>query len=148
MKRICISLFCLFAALFTGCDNKPKTETPQKQFTTPAAPQMPAGHPAVTQATQPPGKVNPHAGIHPREIPAGSGKQGKVLQIINTNGYTYLEIADNGGKKVWLALPATKVKKGNLIEYPHATAVENFYSKSLNRTFPSLIMVDGIRVIK
>jgi hypothetical protein len=83
-----------------------------------------------------------------QEIPAGVGKKAKVVQTMNSGGYTYVEAADEKGQKAWLALPETKVAVGDAIEYPETPPMVNFQSKTLNKTFDKILFIPGIRVVK
>ncbi len=88
---------------------------------------------------------NPHAGIKPMEIPAGAGHKGKVVNTMNAAGYTYVEVEENG-KKLWVAVMETKVKVGDIVEFPDSPPMQNFQSKTLNRTFEKIIFAPGLRV--
>lgn len=144
MKRTLIVLLALTAFAVAGCKDKPKEVAPQQPAATPAMPgQMPPGHPGAAA----PG-ADPHAGLKATEIPAGSGLKGTVAQTMNSGGYTYVEVADEAGKKVWLALPEMKVSVGDKIEYPDSPPMTNFHSKTLNRTFDKVLFVPGIRINK
>ena len=136
MKKITLTLVSVaILAVVGGCQDKPKTEIPQN----PAKQgQMPAAQPGG----------NPHAGMKAQEIPAGSGKKGKVTQTMNSGGYTYVEAADDKGQKAWLAMPEFKVAVGEKIEYPDTPPILNFSSKTLNKTFDSIHFIPGIRVEK
>ena len=43
--------------------------------------------------------------------PPAISLSGKVVETMNSGGYTYVSV-ENGGKKTWVALPATAVKVG------------------------------------
>ena len=73
--------------------------------------------------------------------------QGKVVSTIDASIYTYIEVSE-GGKTVWLAAPTVAVKKGETVGYDDGAVMTNFYSKSLNRTFDSVIFVGKAVVIK
>jgi hypothetical protein len=136
VKRTSLALLTIAALALAGCQDKPKTEAPK-------APEM-AGQPAGAKA--PAG--DPHAGMKVQEIPAGVGKKAKVVQTMNSGGYTYVEAADEKGEKAWLALPETKVAVGDSIEYPETPPMVNFQSKTLNKTFEKILFIPGIRVVK
>jgi hypothetical protein len=143
VKKSALVLLTIAALAVAGCKDKPKTEAPQQPAAgMPAQPTQPAGQPGVA-----PGG-DPHAGMKAQEIPAGSGKKGKVSQTMNSGGYTYVEAADDKGVKTWLALPEVKVKVGDSIEYPDAPPLANFQSKTLNRTFEKISFIPGIRIVK
>jgi len=68
--------------------------------------------------------------------------KGKVTATMDSGGYTYVEFEENGAK-VWAASAPFKVAVGDTIEFSGALPMENFASKSLNRTFP-LIYFAGV----
>lgn len=136
-KQIVVVLAVTALAAF-GCSKKqeaPKAEAPA------AAPagQMPGAAPAAA-----PGG-NPHAGIQKIEIPAGAGHKGKVLETMNSGGYTYALVEENG-QKLWVAVMETKVEKGAVVEFPDSPPMVNFQSKTLNRTFDKIIFAPGLRI--
>jgi len=69
---------------------------------------------------------------------------GKVVETMNSGGYTYVSL-ENGGKKTWVAVPATVVKVGQMVTCQPGMEMKNFTSKTLNRTFESIIFSGGIR---
>lgn len=73
--------------------------------------------------------------------------KGKVLDVIDTSMYTYLQVSGDKGP-IWLAASKTKVAKGATIGYPNGAVMTNFYSKSLNRTFDTIIFLDKVEVLK
>lgn len=140
MKKSVLVLLTIATLAVAGCNDKPKIEAPQK----PAA-AVPA-QPGQPGAAAPAG--DPHAGMKAQEPAAGAGKKGKVTQTMNSGGYTYVEAADDQGVKVWMAMPEFKVKVGENIEYPDAPPMQNFHSKTLNRTFEKIYFIQGIRIVK
>lgn len=81
--------------------------------------------------------------------PAGEQlpRKGKVLSSIDASIYTYIEMSENG-KTVWIAAPTVKVKKGDMVSFADGAVMSNFFSKSLNRTFESVIFVSKAVVSK
>lgn len=144
MKRTSLVLLTIVALALAGCQDKPKTEAP----TSPGMAGQPAGMPADKSAGAQAPAGDPHAGMKVQEIPAGSGKKAKVVQTMNSGGYTYVEASDDKGQKTWLALPETKVAVGDAIEYPEAPPMVNFQSKTLNKTFEKILFIPGIRITK
>lgn len=136
MKKTFVVMLAIVALAATGC--KKKEEAPKGMAPEAGAPaqQMPAG------AT--PGG-DPHAGLKPQEIPAGSGHKGKVLQTMDSGGYTYVEVEENG-QKLWVAVMQTKVKVGETVEFPDSPPMVNFQSKTLKRTFDKIIFAPGLRI--
>ena len=139
MKKTALVVLSIAALALAGCKDKPKTETAAPA---PQQGQMPGAAPGAA-----PG-ADPHAGMKSQEIPAGAGKKATVTQTMNSGGYTYVEAADDKGVKVWMALPETKVAKGDKIEYPEAPPMVNFQSKTLNKTFEKILFIPGIRIVK
>ncbi len=76
---------------------------------------------------------------------AAIAAEGKVVSSINTKSYTYVEVFQKG-QNIWLASPLVKVKSGNLVRFDEGTMMHNFYSKTLNRTFPSVLFVQQVIV--
>lgn len=67
---------------------------------------------------------------------------GKISDIINVPGYTYVEV-ETGDDKVWAAVPSTSVNIGDEVSLSTATPMQNFYSKTLQREFGVIYFVDG-----
>ncbi len=74
----------------------------------------------------------------------GIALSGKVAETMNAGGYTYISL-EYSGKKTWVAIPATKVKVGQQVTCQPGSEMVNFTSKTLNRTFESIIFSAGIR---
>lgn len=74
-------------------------------------------------------------------------RKGKVISSVDASIYTYIELTENG-KTVWIAAPTVKVKKGDTVRFSDGAAMSNFFSKSLNRTFESVIFVGKAEVAK
>jgi hypothetical protein len=68
---------------------------------------------------------------------------GKVVQTMNSGGYTYVEI-ENKGQKIWVAIGETKIKKGETVTFKPGAVMENFESKTLKRKFDRIIFSDGL----
>ena len=75
--------------------------------------------------------------------PAGLSLSGKVVETMNSGGYTYVSLEQNG-KKTWVAIPAATVKVGQEMTLQPGMEMKNFTSKTLNRTFDSVIFSGGI----
>lgn len=70
---------------------------------------------------------------------------GKVLEAINTGGYTYLHV-EGKEKKEWIAGKASEVKEGDVVSYSKGSIMRNFFSKALNRTFPEILFSGSIQL--
>ena len=68
---------------------------------------------------------------------------GKVIESMDSGGYTYVQI-ENNGKKTWVAVPKTKVVEGQDITFAPGTEMGNFESKTLKRTFDNIIFSGGV----
>ena len=137
VKKTVVVILAVVTLAAMGCKKKeeaPKATAPQGGM---PAQQMPATAPGA----------NPHAGLKPQEIPAGAGHKGKVVSTMNSGGYTYVEVEENG-QKIWVAVMETKVKAGDVVEFPDSPPMVNFQSKSLKRTFDKIIFAPGLRIAK
>ncbi len=96
---------------------------------------------AGASATQPPGH-----GSMGGAAASGSGEalSGKVLQTMNSGGYTYVYLEKKDGSKVWVAVTETKVRTGSQISFQPGMEMRNFESKTLKRTFDSIIFAGGV----
>jgi hypothetical protein len=73
---------------------------------------------------------------------AGPSLSGKVVETMNAGGYTYVRL-ENNGKKTWIAVPQMKAAVGQQMAFQPGQEMTNFTSKSLNRTFDSIIFSNG-----
>ncbi len=67
---------------------------------------------------------------------------GKVVETMNSGGYTYACLEKNG-KRTWVAVPQMKVAVGQQIAFQPGVEMKDFTSKTLNRTFGSIIFSNG-----
>jgi len=74
---------------------------------------------------------------------AGSALSGKVVETMNSGGYTYVCL-EKGGQKTWVAMPQTTVKVGQEVSCKLGMVMPNFTSKTLNRTFDSIVFSEGL----
>ena len=72
----------------------------------------------------------------------GSTLSGKVVETMNSGGYTYINLEKDGTKK-WVAVPTMQVSVGQELELRNGAVMTNFTSKTLNRTFDSIIFSAG-----
>ena len=114
-KKVAIGCsLVLAAALQSGCASTPKTSD--------SAP------PSTTKTTQQP---------RPQVL------SGKVVETIDSGGYTYVNL-EKDGKRVWVAMPPLKVEVGQDLKVWSGTEMGSFTSKTLNRTFDSIIFSPGV----
>ena len=69
--------------------------------------------------------------------------KGTVVETMNSGGYTYLNIANNGQKR-WVAIPQMKIKVGQEVEIAPGVEMGQYASKSLGRTFDSIYFSRGL----
>ena len=71
-----------------------------------------------------------------------SALSGKVVETMNAGGYTYVCL-EKSGKKTWVAVPEMKVTVGQNMSFLPGQEMANFASKSLNRTFDTIVFSGG-----
>ncbi len=102
----------------------------------------------------------PHGGVlttpgaalppgHPAPVPAEIqlSNNGKVLDVLDSDMYTYLQVTSEKGP-LWLAAYKTSVAKGAIVRYSNGIMMSKFYSKALKRTFDLIVFVDRLEVVK
>ena len=100
----------------------------------------------VTSETEPAASTD-QLGQTPFQAPAtpqlvtGSGK---VVQKLDASSYTYIRLDDGAGNETWAAVPKTQLEIGEQIALKGGTVMRNFNSKTLNRTFDSIIFATGV----
>jgi len=70
--------------------------------------------------------------------------RGKVVEKQDASIYTYVRLDDGAGKKIWAAVPQTQLEIGEEIALKGGSVMTNFNSKTLNRTFESIIFASGL----
>jgi len=73
-------------------------------------------------------------------IPEGVTKI-KIIEHQNGAGYTFIKGAINDGSEVWIAVKEMPVEKGETYYYKDAMEMKDFKSKSLNKTFDSILFI-------
>lgn len=68
---------------------------------------------------------------------------GKVAETMNSGGYTYISL-EKENTRTWVAVPQTEVKVGQEISVVPGMTMSSFESKTLNRTFESIIFSPGL----
>jgi hypothetical protein len=114
-----------------------------------AASSLPSGHPPMDGKPQidkglpaSDAKSQGHMGRMDQSDSGLTAVSGKVVETMDSGGYTYVCL-ENGGKKVWVAVPTMKVSVGQELKLRSGQEMTNFKSKSLNRTFDSVIFSAG-----
>lgn len=76
--------------------------------------------------------------------PVGELLTGKVLQTMDSGGYTYVYIQKDDMEKVWVAVAATPIALGTKVSFKGGMDMINFESKSLKRTFEKIVFADSV----
>ena len=74
---------------------------------------------------------------------ASTGLGGKVTETMDSGGYSYVQI-ENDGVKTWVAVPKTKVTVGETMKFNGGMAMKNFTSKTLGKTFDVIYFSSGV----
>jgi len=75
-------------------------------------------------------------------LPAGWHKV-EVEDKIDASQYTYMQVSENENE-YWIAVPQMQVEEGDILYFSKSMEMKNFQSKTLNRTFESVLFVDDI----
>jgi hypothetical protein len=68
---------------------------------------------------------------------------GKIVETMDSGGYTYIAF-EKDGKKRWVAVPRCKVSVGEEVQVQPGLEMGQFTSRSLNRTFDSILFSGGL----
>jgi hypothetical protein len=119
-----ISLCCSLVLVIglTACSK----DKPEEQASTP----QPAQQQAAPEAAMP-------AGLPPEPV------TGKVLEAMDAAGYTYINVETETGEK-WIAVNQSAVEVGEEVTFMDGMVMQNFFSKSLDRTFPEIVFSGGL----
>jgi hypothetical protein len=137
MKRYFLHSALCLSLLLSACDNQKETPPTAPQKNAPAI-EKPVASEAAKAQPQP----DPVAPVIATPQVA-STISGKVLETMNSGGYTYLQV-DTGNKQQWVAIPESKVIVGDTVACADGMVMPNFTSKSLNRTFEAIIFSNGL----
>jgi len=96
--------------------------------------------PKQANTPQPATQQQPDAGI---AAAPGAPVTGKVLETLDSAGYTYMNVETAAGTK-WIAVNQTPVAVGDEVTYIDGMVMQNFVSKTLDRTFPEIIFSGGL----
>ena len=70
--------------------------------------------------------------------PAALAVKGEVLEVKDVESYTYLRLKTRDGE-TWAAVAKVPVKKGAEVTLENVMVMNNFESKSLKKTFPTIL---------
>lgn len=82
----------------------------------------------------------------PAAPPAGQAmapNTARVLQAQQAAGYTYAEVDLGDGRTAWVAGGPIQIKAGDMVQWRDYSIMENFYARSLDRTFPQIFFVNA-----
>ncbi len=71
--------------------------------------------------------------------PAATSVKGTALEVADVPGFTYLRLKTKDGE-IWAATPTTSIKPGAEVTLEDVTVMNNFESKGMKRTFPTIYM--------
>jgi hypothetical protein len=97
-----------------------------------------APQPAGNAAAPPTAAAAAPPAAQPSSAPGDAGVQtvtGPVVETMDASNYTYVRVKTDKGD-LWAASAQFKVAVGDRVVVPLETPMENFSSKTLNRTFP------------
>ncbi|MFO0710200.1 MAG: hypothetical protein U0353_10195 [Sandaracinus sp.] len=138
MMRLSSSLpFALGLLLLAGgCDEEPETRVSMRTGGLEGEPHMglgPSSAAAFEQATG--------------QAAAPEGTRGTVLETMNAAGYTYLRIETPGGGSTWVAAMEMPLAVGDQVVVEGGNEMVDFHSRTLDRTFPSILFAGSVRVV-
>ncbi len=85
----------------------------------------------------------------PKKSPVSAPQEGQpilsgtVVESFDSGGYTYINI-ENEGRSSWIAAPRADVTVGQNATFQPGMVMNNFTSKTLNRTFDAIVFSAGI----
>lgn len=74
----------------------------------------------------------------PPTASAASAITGEVLEVKDVDSYTYLRLKTKDGE-TWAAVSTAAVKVGSKVTITNPMVMQNFESKTLKKTFPSIV---------
>ena len=74
----------------------------------------------------------------PAKVAPSTGVTGEVLEVKDVESYTYLRLKTKDGE-TWAAVSTSPVKKGAKVTIENVMEMKNFESKSLKKTFPTIL---------
>lgn len=72
---------------------------------------------------------------------------GRVLDTLNSGGYTYVRIGD-AAEEQWVAVPQMQIHKGDEVEFEPGMKMREYTSPTLGRTFHNIVFSGGVKVLK
>ncbi len=72
-------------------------------------------------------------------------RTGAVVTTMTSGLYTFLEVETKAGR-YWAAAPKMDLAVGDQVDVAPGSEMKNFFSPSLNRTFPSIIFTSSVKI--
>ncbi|MDR2195132.1 MAG: hypothetical protein LBE50_00820 [Gallionellaceae bacterium] len=137
MKKYTVLLLAGMLVAVAACGKKDEAAKPADESAQPMAMQGDA---------QPTGKLPPG---HPEPEPADTNmtNTAKILEVIDAPPYSYLHVSDDRGT-FWLAGMQGKFTKGATVKYSSGIEMKGFHSKTLDRTFDSVVFIDAVEQVQ
>ncbi|MDH5256667.1 MAG: hypothetical protein OEX07_01625 [Gammaproteobacteria bacterium] len=110
-------------------------------------PAMGANHPPTSMSNNHPAMGKGQMPANMPKMPEGPKRQGKVLEVTNGAGYSYLQI-EAGGQKFWIAGTQISAKAGDVVSFVENVTMDNFTSKTLKRTFDRIVFASTVAVVE
>lgn len=79
----------------------------------------------------------------PKNPDSAKVESGTVVETMKVPGYTYM-LVDHGAGQSWVAIPETNVATGAKIRYTADMTMNNFTSKTLDKTFETIVFSAGL----
>lgn len=158
MRSMSLALFSASLLFAVGCE-KPAAKpvppsglagAPKKAAPSPHAPKAPASAPSSPHGALTPGAPGaPVPPAHRTEAAAKAAPEklgGTVEEFMNASSYTYVKVKPASGPAQWAAvLTVEGIAKGDQIGIAEQVVMNNFTSKTLNRTFDSIMFGNVVR---
>jgi hypothetical protein len=113
---------------FTACSDQGDKKAPSTEAKKPAAPQE---QKAASQ----------QAPVAPQSVAATLS--GTVTETFDGGGYTYMKLDTETGEQ-WAAIGQAPVKVGDTVNLKPGPVMKDFYSRTFDRTFPSIVFSSGM----
>jgi len=139
MKNTLLKTALCLCLILPACNNDKENTTSSSTAEAPVAATTEAPVATTTEAS---------VATSQTSMPAAAQQQAKaisgtVIETMDSAGYTYMKV-DTGTAQQWVAITATKVSVGDTVSYYDGMVMPNFTSKSLNKTFDSIIFSPGL----
>ena len=146
MKKIVTAVFVVSCMLaLAGLSGAAETTTPEKATEKAVTEKKAITEKAATEKKASTEKkvTQKKAAAEKKSDEAPAGPSGKVVDTMDSSGYTYVQL-EKAGKKTWVAVPQMKVTKGKTMTFKPGMEMKNFESKTLKKKFDSIVFSDGV----